>query len=251
MKPVMRFISTFAPAMVVLCLLAQHAAEAREPRTGTRTLRLGRDSVLVHYAVPDSVGKRPAVLVLHDRFGLQTHVQSVLRVLATVGYRAFALPLNSAPLRPVEGMPPAVLDSSDISRVAQAAVELLNEEECTGKIGLLGFDVGAAVAAESIARLPFFKAAVLFYPSGGTTTLARLPFSPTPILLCIAYDDNECSINDVGVVREVFIDEGRRLEVQHYKDTKRFFFNPEHEQYNVPAMKAAWKEMIRFFNRRL
>jgi dienelactone hydrolase len=39
--------------------------------------------------------------------------------------------------------------------------------------------------------------------------------------------------------------------VQHYKDTKRFFFNPEHEQYNVPAMKAAWKEMIRFFNRRL
>lgn len=237
--------------MAVLWLLCASPATAGEPRTGTRMMRVGKDSVLVHYAVPDSVGKRPAILVLHDRFGMQTHIQSVLRVLATVGYRAFAVPLHSAATVPVKGNPPAVFDSSDIGLVTQVAVELMNDSGCTGRVGLLGFDVGGAIAAEVIARLPFFKACVLFYPSGGTATLTRLPLAVTPILLCIAYEDVECSIADVAAVREIFIDEARKLEVHHYKDTKRFFFNPDHEHYHVPAMKIAWKDLVRFFNQRL
>lgn len=223
-----------------------------EPTLGERWIALeGGDSVLVWTALPAVQQDRPAVLVLHDRFGPHTHVRSVMKVLATVGYRAFALPLLSAPEQPARGYPPVTIDSSDFARVTQVAVELMNDEGCTGRIGLLGFDVGAQVVAETIARLPFFKAAVLFYPSGGTGTLVRLLDSATPTMIVIAQYDADCTLADVNAIREIFMEQKRKLHVSYVKDAHRFFFNPDHERYHVPAMKLAWKELVAFFNRRL
>ncbi len=239
------------PAAAVIFLLGATVAMSQTPESGVRRLRIAGDSVDVFFALPATADDRPTILVLHDRFGMQTHIQSVLNVLATVGYRAFAIQLRSAPSREVAGQPDASLDSSDIARATEVAVDIMNEKGCTGRTGLFGFDVGAAVAAEMVARVPFFKACVMFYPSGGTATLARLPFSHTPMLLAVAGEDNECLLADASAIREVFIDQARVINITNYKGVKRFFFNPDHENYDVPAMKLAWKELIQFFNRKL
>jgi carboxymethylenebutenolidase len=258
MIPITRNILTFCLACLATFTLASMQLAAQEEEkvqrktvSGMRVLHLAGDSVVVHYAYPSMQAKRPAILVLHDRFGLHAYIHSALNVLASVGYRAYAFPLLSADSITATGYPPVSFDSSDIARLTQIAVEVMSEDGCNGRLGLLGFDVGAALAIETVARIPFIKACVGFYPSGGTATLSRLAFAQSPILLGVAGEDTECDIADVAAMREILLDQGFTPRVQHYKDTKRFFFNPEHEHYSSPTIRVAWNELIRFFHNSL
>lgn len=216
------------------------------PEVGTRWMPLGDDSMRVEYALPGIAG-RPAVLVLSDRFGLQENVRSTLKVLAALGFRAYALPLRSAPESPLTSLPDAAIDSADIPRITRAAVDIANEEGCDGRLFLLAYDVGADIAIEVIARFPFYKGAALFYPAAGPLALRRLLDAQCPFQLHVAQFDPACSITEVNELREIFLEQRKRLHVFYYKEARRFFCNPEHPDYHKDNTQNAWNQINKFF----
>lgn len=246
---------------ILLLLAGLHAPAVRAqvpsqgsqaPPTGTqvppvqaRWYAVGGDSMRVEYALPAAAG-RPAVIVLGDRHGLQSNVRSVLKILARLGFRAYAPPLLSAPERSFDGTPPAEIDSADVERVTRAAVDIMNEEGCNGMVYLLAFDVGANIATELIARFPFYKGAALFYPTGGLGALRRLLDAQCPMQLHVAQYDADCTLDDVEELRDVFVETGRRLHVFFYKDAKRFFFNPQHPDYHKANTQTAWNNIHKY-----
>ncbi|MBE0643155.1 MAG: dienelactone hydrolase family protein [Bacteroidetes bacterium] len=233
-------------SLFLLALTGMHCA-GQVPEVHARWIRLEMDSIRVEYALPNAEAVRPAVIVLGDRYGMQENLRATLKVLATLGYRAYALPLLSAPEQPFDQLPEVAIDTADVPRVTQVAVEIMNEKDCDGKVMLLAFDVGANIAIEVIARFPFYKGAVLFYPTGGAPVLRRLLDAQCPLLLNVAQFDPDCSLADVNSLRELCMEQGKKLHVYYYKEAKRFFFDPQHPDYHKGNTKTAWNQINKFF----
>ena len=232
----------------ILFVFCGTQAAAQVPEVRGRWFPLtGGDSLLVEYASPPGALAYPAVLVLSDRFGQQENVRSMLKVLAQMGFHAYAPPLRSAPLRPVSGVPSFTYDSSDAEIITQVAVDVMNREHCNGKIGLLALDAGAVVAIDMVRRFPFFQSAALLYPAGGLPVLERLLQAQTVLQLHVAQFDPECSLENVKKLRTQFIEAGRRLHVFYYKEAHRFFFNPEHERYHRKNTQTAWNKIMSLY----
>lgn len=222
------------------------SAGSQVPSVQARWYPVEGDSMRVEYALPAAAG-RPAVIVLTDRYGLQSSVRSILQILARLGFRAYAPPLLSAPEQSFDGTPTVVIDSADIERVTRAAVDIMSEEGCDGQVYLLAYDIGANIAAELIARFPFYEAAALFYPTGGLGALRRLVDAQCPMQLHVAQYDADCTLEDVDELRDVFVEKGRRLHVFFYKDAKRFFFNPSHSDFHKANTQTAWNHIHKYF----
>ena len=230
--------------LAVFLLPMMHAA-AQLPEVQMRSYPLVDDSVRVAYALPAGNPVRPAVIVLHDRFGLQSNVHTVLKVLARMGFRAYAPELRSLPLTAVSGMPGFSLDSTDAEMVTQVSVDVLNEEGCSGSIGLLAFDAGALVAMDVITRFPFFRSAALFYPPTDAEGLARLLEAKAVLQLHVAQFDPLCSLAAVNGLRERFMEAGKRLHVLYYKEAYPLFVNPEHENWHKTNTQSAWNHLLK------
>lgn len=232
--------------LACIALYGAHAgAQTPEPRS--RWFALDGDSIRIDYCLPTGRVQRPAVIVLSDRYGSAANTQAILKVLARLGFRAYAPPLLSAPEQPFEQIPAAVFDSSDIARVSRVAVEVMSEKGCDGTVKLLGFDIGAAVAAEIVARFPFYKGAALFYPAGGIATIRRLLDAQCALQVHVPQFDAECSLADVNNMREEFMERGRRMQVYFYKEAKRFFFSPRHPDFHKSNTQTAWNTINQFF----
>src|SRR5580658_9410425 len=76
------------------CLLTISAPTLAAPaKTQEVTLMSGGESITGFLAVPDSPGKHPAMLVLHEEWGMTDWVRDRTRSLADEGYVALAVDL--------------------------------------------------------------------------------------------------------------------------------------------------------------
>jgi dienelactone hydrolase len=237
--------------LATLILAVHFIAEGQPPSTGMRWFHVGTDSVLVEYAKANARTPRPAIIVLSDRFGAQSAISSMLAIFAEQGFHAYAIPLRSAHQQAVAGIPQAEIDSLDFSFVAEIAAEINGDPDCSNRLGLLGFDVGASVGAIVAARLPLFSAGVLFYPAFPRRMALALPEIEAPLLLDIAEFDPDFTMADMNAIKESCIEKGRRVKAVFYKEAKRFFFNPRHEHSHKQNTQTAWNEMLAFFRNRL
>ncbi len=109
---------------------------------------------LARPAVPDAPAQHPAMIVIHEAGGLREHIRDVVARFANIGYVALGVDLYTR-----EGGPP---DTSDVQAVfarlfsisdervlgdLTAAAELLrSREDCSGKLGCIGFCMGGRYA---------------------------------------------------------------------------------------------------------
>jgi dienelactone hydrolase len=145
-----------------------------------------------HEAIPDGHGPFPAVIVVHDRFGMSPHVRGVANRLANSGFYAlvpslYAMPTSVADVAP-EFMRPsrAVHFGYDDEERAEDAAAMLSQERAEAilgqalayaigrakvrapaGVGVLGFSMGARLAFLAACRNPEeVRACVAFYGKG-------------------------------------------------------------------------------------
>src|SRR6266536_3117420 len=107
-----------------------------------------------HEAVPDGQGPFPAVVVAHDRFGLNPHAKGIANRLAAAGFYALA---------------------PNFYAVTRGRVH-------PGGVGLLGFSMGGRLAFLAACRNPGeVRAAVCFYPRGIARAAPGQRGEPLPI----------------------------------------------------------------------
>src|SRR6188508_358039 len=116
-----------------------------------------------------AAGKLPAVLVIHENRGLNPHIEDIARRLALDNFVAFA----PDALFPLGGYPgdedkarelfPKLDQAKTREDFVAATTWLKGRDDCTGKLGVVGFCYGGGMAHTLATRLPELNAAVPFY----------------------------------------------------------------------------------------
>lgn len=251
-----------AAASALLPILDTHSAGAQmiptnDPRLDTAELKYpgAAGDVRAYWARPKGTEKLPGVLVIHENRGLVPHIQDVTRRVALEGYLAMA----PDALWPLGGTPedmskaPAMIQSlnpqSNLQNYLAALRYLKTHPASTGKVGVVGFCWGGAMANQLAVHAPDLVAAVPYY--GRQPAAEDVPKIKASLLLHYAgldeginkgIADYEAALKRAGVDYRQFM----------YPGAQHAFNNDTNaERYNREAAQLAWERTVAFFKEKL
>lgn len=198
--------------------------------------------------------KLPGVYVVHENRGLNPYIEDVTRRLALLNFVAFA----PDALFPVGGYPGdedkgrelfAKQDTKKrIEDLVAGAGVLKARQECTGKIGTVGFCFGGGIVNLLATRLPDLAAGVAYY--GVQPAASDVPKIKAAIMIHNASDDPR--INDGWPPYEAALKANNvRYEYFSYPNTQHGFHNDTTPRFDEAAAKLSWQRTVDFFNKHL
>jgi len=203
----------------------------------------------------EAAGKLPGVLVVHENRGLNPYIEDVARRLGTENFMALA----PDGLTSVGGYPgdedqgrklfPKVDRQKMAADFVAAARWLKGRDDCTGKIGVVGFCFGGGVSNNLAVELGTdLAAAVPFYGSQAAASgVARIK---APLL--IHYASLDARINEGWPAYEEALKANKvDYKMYMYEGANHGFHNDTTPRYDEAAAKLAWKRSLDFFNQHL
>ncbi len=216
---------------------------------------LGNDSIKGYLVRPAKAGKAPGVLVVHENRGLNPYIEDVARRLGTAGFVAFA----PDGLTSVGGYPGndegggklfATVDRVKMAEDFIAAAKWLKgRQDCTGKLGAVGFCFGGGVCNMLAVRMGSeLSAAVPFYGAQATAAdAAKIKAS-----LMLQYAELDTRINGGWPAYEEALKANKvTYSAYIYEKTNHGFHNDTTPRYDETAAKLAWTRTLDFFNTHL
>jgi carboxymethylenebutenolidase len=252
---------TAAAAALLSALEADPAAAqmvaAEDPRLKAERVEILTGTGLRGYLVrpTEPAGALPGIVVIHENRGLNPYVEDVARRAALEGFIALApdflstvggTPADPDKAREMIGQ----LDQAATIRNAVGAVQFLRTHTgSNGKVGVVGFCWGGALANQTAVSDPDLDAAVAFY--GRQPTAEEAARIKAPLMLHYAGLDEringgiagyEAALKAAGVDYTIYMYEG----VNH-----AFHNHSSAERYDRQAAELAWSRTIDFFNEKL
>jgi carboxymethylenebutenolidase len=217
-----------------------------------------------YLAVPRGTGPWPGVVVIQDALGLSDDIRTQADRLASAGYLAFAPDLYSG--RGIRCVVATLSSSRSGEGPAYGDIDaarnwLLDRDDCTGRIGIIGFCMGGGFALLSAPRYDFAAASVN-YGEVPEDALERLR-GACPIVG--SYGARDPSLSGRAKRLEDALSE---LSVPHdikeYPDAGHSFMNRinvgpvlgtvvgiAHFNYHHPSAEDAWRRILDFFDAHL
>ncbi len=199
-------------------------------------------------------GSLPVVLVIHENRGLNPHIEDIARRLALEGFIAFApdalFPLGGYPGD--EDAARALFVKLDQPRVREdllAAAELLRTVEGgNGKLGVVGFCYGGAMANFLATHVPEVLSAAPFY--GAAPPVEEVANIQAELLVVLAANDER--VNATWPAYEQALRQaGVRYALLQPAGTQHGFNNDTTPRYDQAGAAQAWQQTIALFNRTL
>lgn len=203
----------------------------------------------------NAAGKLPGVLVVHENRGLNPYIEDVARRLGTENFMALA----PDGLTSVGGYPgdedqgrklfPQVDRQKMAADFVAAARWLKGRDDCTGKIGVVGFCFGGGVSNNLAVELGAdLAAAVPFY--GSQAAAAGVGRIKAPLL--IHYASLDTRINEGWPAYEEALKANHvDYKMYMYEGANHGFHNDTTPRFDEAAAKLAWKRSLDFFNQHL
>ena len=228
-----------------------------DPRlvTGAVTFSSGEEQVMGYLARPKEDGRRPGVVVIHENRGLNAHIEDVARRAAASGFLALA----PNALSPFGGTPDdedearnliGKLDAGEtLQRFLAAVTYLKDHDECSGKVGCVGFCWGGAMANQLAVHSPDVEASVPFYGrQASAEDAARIQAS-----LLLQYGEHDERINaGIADYEAALKANGVEHTIHIYEGCHHAFHNDTSQsRYNKKAAQLAWQRTIDFLHEKL
>lgn len=228
--------------------LAALAAEGLE----TVTAKTSDDrQVSAELAVPDSV-PAPAVLLIHEWWGLNNQIRAVTTEFAREGFVALAVDLFDGKVataaEDAQRLTQAV-DPEQATGTLTAWVDWLKaDSRTTGKVGVVGWCFGGGWALNASIAAPV-DATVIYYGrvERSAEDLAKLN---GPVLGHFAEQDQWINQEMVGRFEAAMEEAGKSLEV-HWYSANHAFANPTGANYDREDAQQAWTRTLEFFRQNL
>jgi len=211
--------------------------------------------VRAYFARPKGDAKLAGVVVIHENRGLNAHIEDVTRRFALEGFLALA----PDALSPLGGTPedsekaPALLGQLDKEKNTKnfvAAVKYLKTYPLsTGKVGVVGFCWGGAMANQVAVHSPDVVAAVPYY--GAAPAAEDIPKIKASLLLHYAGMDERINAGIPAfetALKAAFKD----YKLYMYEGAQHAFNNDmAPTRYNKDAAQLAWQRTISFLKEKL
>jgi carboxymethylenebutenolidase len=220
--------------------------------------------------------KHPGIILIHEIWGLDDHIKDVTDRFSEEGYIVLApdlfagTPIENAvspslfaemhdPVKRDEAQKKmraalAPMQSPDfakdmIHKLQMCFSYLEKQEECNGKIAVLGFCFGGSYSFALAAAQPKIKAAVPFY--GQPLNSEKMDAVTCPILAFYGEEDTNL-ISTLPDLKKEMKKHGKDFEAIVYPNTGHAFFNDTNpNRYNKEAATDAWKKTLAFLSKNL
>jgi carboxymethylenebutenolidase len=238
----------------VLALAAM--ASAQDIRTANVSYVSGTDTVSAYLAMPESGTEHPALIVIHEWWGLRDWIRENARDFARHGYVALAIDLYRGQLAETPQAAYKLMMSVPPERGATdlkaafaylAGMKDVNPE----KIGVIGWCMGGSYAYIAATNLPKLAACVINYGKVGTTATEVQPIN-SPVLCNFAGKDMTYTAAMGKKFEEAMRADGKSVEFHEYPGVNHAFMNPNNpDSYDVAQTKLAWKNIYAFLQEHL
>lgn len=205
-------------------------------------------------ARPDGSGPFPAVIVIHEIYGLNDNIREIAVQFAEQGYAALAVDLFSnrnrmvCMMQIVHGMMIRPLNNSMLDDLKSAIAVLQKQPHVDAdRIGTVGFCMGGAYALQLAITDKGMKAASVFY--GANPKPLEAVAEACPIIG--SYPDKDFTAKAARELESSLTKYNVPHDIKIYDNTQHSFYNRQRTPFEVDASKDAWKRMLSFFEKHL
>jgi carboxymethylenebutenolidase len=241
-------------AAVLALVLAAGLASAAEQ---TVSYKSGEETVSGMLVTPEGKGPFPAVVVIHEWWGLDNWVKDQARALAREGYVALAVDLYRGKVTDkqeeahqlMSGMP----QDRAIRDLKAAVAHLKTRPDVrANRIGSIGWCMGGKLSLLLASEEPTLAGAVAYYgaPPTDSAAIARIK---APVLGNFGGEDKGPSPEQVRAFEAAMKKAGKDVDVKIYPGAGHAFANVNNpwKGYREEAAKDAWSRTVAFFARHL
>jgi carboxymethylenebutenolidase len=247
---------TFLPVLALGILAFGLALRAGAPKTETVSYKSGDDTVSGYLSLPDGAGKHPAIIVIHEWWGLNDWVKEQAQKYAAQGYVALAVDLYRGKVAVnqdeahilMRGLP----DDRGMRDLEAAFAYLSSRPDVNaGKIGSIGWCMGGSWSIKLAVDQPKLAACVVNYgwlPSE-PTLIAKIK---SPVQGNFGADDQGIPPKDVKTFETAMKANGKITDIKIYDGAGHAFQNPNNNQgYRPEATADASQRISAFFQKYL
>ncbi len=244
--------ATISSLPLATVLADPRLARAAAERLERHTLTLSNGKIVQAFLGRPLKRRAPAVMLVHEWWGLNDQIKAVAAEFAEAGYLALAIDLMGG--RTADHRNQAKLMLSRVSRsealeTAKRWLQWLKRQEgATGKVGVVGWCFGGGWALSASTVEPV-DATVVYYGrvNHPTTELKRLR---GPVLGHFATHDIWIN-RDMVTLFEVGMNKVGKPYTNHWYDARHAFANPTRARYDHGDAVLAWERTLAFFDREL
>lgn len=254
----------------VEAMAREHANDSTEPSAGSQVAPAKgilsqtmpyteNDNELIYgyFAAPDDMFEPlPAVIMIHEWWGLNDNIRAMADRLAGEGYIVFAVDLftgktANSPAEARQLMLSVVEDPEPAKRNITSAFKFLSETAGAPRVGSLGWCFGGGWSLNAALLLPDeLDASVIYY---GQVTADEDVLRPvnTPILGLFGAEDKSIGVESVEAFGLALDRLRKDHEIHIFPGVGHAFANPSGNNYDVEAADEAWRRTLEFLAQHL
>ena len=209
-----------------------------------------------YFAAPSDVAEPlPALIVIHEWWGLNDNVRAMADRLAGEGYMVLAVDLYGGKTADTPAAARALMlevveDPAEARANIRAAYEFL-EIAGAPRIGSLGWCFGGGWSLNAAQLFPDDLDASVIYYGQVTDDEEKLRPISAPILGLFAEDDSGIKLESVEAFRDALERLRKDHEIHIYPGVGHAFANPTGRNYSAGAAEDAWEKTLEFIQRHL
>ncbi|HUM06170.1 MAG TPA: dienelactone hydrolase family protein [Terriglobales bacterium] len=232
--------------LIVAISLSAFAAEGKSV-----SYKSGDETVTGMLYTPAGKGPFPALIVIHEWWGLNDWVKEQTSKFADEGYVALAVDLYRGKVADTSDMAHELsrgLPEDRAKRDLQAAFDYLAAQPNVKKnrIGSVGWCMGGGYSLDTALLEPGLAAMVINYGHLATDP-EELKKINAPILGNFGGQDRGITPDDVKKFQQALEQLGKKADIKIYPDAGHAFENPNNKQgYRVDDAGDAWKRTVDF-----
>ena len=232
------------------------AALALPARTETVRFRSGDETVSAYLTAPDSGGRHPALVVIHEWWGLNDWVKEQTQKLTDQGYVALAVDLYRGRVAYDPNLAHELsrgLPQDQAIRDLKAAFDYLasRPDVTKDKIGSVGWCMGGGLSLLLAVNESKLAACVVNYGSMPTDK-EKIQQIQAPVLGNFGAEDRGIPPSAVEAFEDAMKAAHKSIDVKIYDGAGHAFENPNNKLgYREAAANDAWTRTLAFLNRTL
>lgn len=222
---------------------------------------------------PDNDERLPAVILVHEIFGVNDHIKDVCRRFARLQMRVYApdlfvrselfpkQPEARSDLTTMREVWQSIPDSDLISDLRSVMKHVRTHDRVNAEgIGTIGYCMGGAIAFMFACESPELAWCVDYYGrikyQALTKTKPQHPITfakglKCPFLGIYAGIDDLIPPEDIQRLMDLLSSLSKSHQIKVFEDVPHAFFNDQRENYRKEAADAAWQLTVGFINRSL
>lgn len=232
---------------------AEFKALHAPPTSGPATPRKGQrvqlaDGTTAYLSLPDGQGPFPAIVVIHEWWGLNDNIEIWSDRLASAGWAAIAVDLyGKVATTPDEAMAiMKTVDPAKATRTLRAALDFANTDPriAATKRASIGWCFGGRWSLEAAIANADLDGAIIYYGKPETDP-ARLGTIKARVLGIFGLRDQGIPMKDVDAMEAAMKQANVRVQIHRY-DAEHAFANPSNPHYDEKNAADAWARVLEF-----